>query len=276
VAGLAAYLADRLGEAGRLGRDVRPAPPRSRDVLAALGLCAAPVGLILLQPDLGSALVLGAAGLAVLMAADVQLRWLGTLLGAAVVGAVAAIKLGMLADYQLARFSSFTRPGVDLQGAAYNVHQAAIAIAGGGLWGTGLLRGPQTAGGYVPEQQTDFVFSVAGEELGFLGSALILALLGVLLLRALRIARQANRMGRLLAAGMVGWLGFQTFENVGMNLGIMPVTGLPLPFVSYGGSSMLAAALGLGLLQAVHSASGVEQRRLGAPPRARRPVPWAE
>lgn len=260
IAGLAVFLADR------------PAPQRPRDVLIALAMCAPPLGLIMLQPDLGSALVLCAAALGVLLAADVPLRWLAGLLVVALLGAVLAIKLGVLADYQLERFSAFTRPGEDLQGAAYNVHQASIAIANGGLWGAGLLHGSQTSGGYVPEQQTDFVFSVAGEELGFVGSALILALFALVLLRALRIAREADRLGRLLASGVVGWFGFQTFENVGMNLGIMPVTGLPLPFVSYGGSSMLAAGLALGLLQAVHAASGVGERRLGAPPRPHRPA----
>ncbi len=239
------------------GRSDRPRTPA---VLIALGLAAVPLGLIMLQPDLGSALVVCAALLGVLIAADVQARWMIGLAAAAIGGAVLAVKAGVLADYQLERFEAFTRPGHDLQGAAYNVHQARIAIANGGFGGAGLFHGPQTRGEFVPEQQTDFIFSVAGEELGFLGSALIIGLFAVLLVRALRIARDADRTGRLIAAGVVSWFGFQVFENIGMNLGIMPVTGLPLPFVSYGGSSMLAGALALGLLQAIHAST---VRRVG-------------
>ena len=229
--------------------------PRAPAVLIALALAALPLGLIMLQPDLGSALVVCAALLGVLIAADVQARWMIGLLVAAVVGAILAVKVGVLAEYQLERFEAFTQPGRDIQGAAYNVHQAQIAIANGGLTGTGLFHGPQTRGEFVPEQQTDFIFSVAGEELGFLGAALIIGLFGVVLVRALRIARDADRTGRLIAAGVVSWFGFQIFENIGMNLGIMPVTGLPLPFVSYGGSSMLAGGLALGLLQAIHAST---------------------
>ena len=120
------------------------------------------------------------------------------------------------------------------------------------MFGTGLFHGPQTNGGYVPEQQTDFVFSVAGEELGLVGGAVIIALFAVLCWRGLRIARDADRAGRLVAVGIVCWFAFQAFQNIGMNLGLTPVTGLPLPFVSYGGSSMFAQGLAIGLLQAVH------------------------
>ena len=155
-----------------------------------------------------------------------------------------AVKAGVLADYQLARFRAFTDPSLDLQGAAYNVNQARIAIAHGGLFGQGLFHGAQTQGGFVPEQQTDFIFSVAGEELGFVGGAAIIALYAVLLWRVLRIAYSADRIGRLLCAGVVCWFAFQAFQNIGMNLGLTPVTGLPLPFVSYGGSSMFARRRG--------------------------------
>jgi rod shape determining protein RodA len=133
------------------------------------------------------------------------------------------------------------------------VAQARIAIGAGGWTGTGLFQGSQTNGRFVPEQQTDFVFTVAGEELGFLGAGLVIALLGVVMWRALRIAANAGDLfGRLAAVGVVSWFAFQTFENVGMNLGIMPVTGVPLPFVSYGGSSMLANLMAVGLLLNVH------------------------
>ena len=139
-----------------------------------------------------------------------------------------------------------------MQGSGYNVHQAGIAIANGGLFGRGLFNGPQTNGGFVPEQQTDFVFSVAGEEFGLVGGAAIIVLIGLLCWRGLRIARDCDDAGRLVAVGIVCWFAFQAFQNIGMNLGLTPVTGVPLPFVSYGGSSMFAQGLALGLLQAVH------------------------
>ncbi|MBV9823094.1 MAG: rod shape-determining protein RodA [Actinobacteria bacterium] len=227
-------------------------PPGVRQLALALALLALPLGLIMLQPDLGSALVLTAAAFGVLIAAGVRARWLVGLLVVGVLAAALAIKTGVLAEYQLARFGAFMHPSRDPQGVAYNITQAHIAIAHGGLFDQGLFHGAQTRGAFVPEQQTDFVYSVAGEELGFAGSALILALFGVLLWRGLRIASAATGTSRLVAAGIVCWIGFQTFQNVGMNLGLTPVTGLPLPFVSYGGSSMFAQGLAIGLLQAIH------------------------
>jgi rod shape determining protein RodA len=226
--------------------------PAGREMIAALGLAAVPLGLIMLQPDLGSALVLSAASFGVFVAAGVRARWLVGLLVAAAVLAVLAIKAGVLAEYQLARFAAFTHPGRDPQGVAYNINQAHIAIAHGGIFGQGLFHGAQTRGAFVPEQQTDFVFSVAGEELGFAGSAAVIGLFAVILWRGLRIAVAATDTSRLVAAGIVAWIGFQAFQNIGMNLGLTPVTGLPLPFVSYGGSSMFAQGLAVGLLQAIH------------------------
>jgi rod shape determining protein RodA len=227
------------------------APPSTRDIVTALIMVAVPLGLILLQPDLGSAMVLGCAVFGVLVAAGVQARWTIGLLVVAVVIGIVAVKGGVLHDYQLARFKAFTDPNRDIQGVAYNVHQAHIAIADGGLFGTGLFHGPQTNGGFVPEQQTDFIFSVAGEEFGLVGAGALIALLTALCWRGLRIARDADDGGRLVAVGVVCWFAFQTFQNIGMNLGLTPVTGVPLPFVSYGGSSMFAQGLAIGLLQAV-------------------------
>lgn len=226
--------------------------PSTGDVLLALLLIAVPLGLIMLQPDLGSAMVLSCAAFGVLVLAGVRARWTIGLLLLGVLAAVLAIKGGMLHSYQLDRFTSFTHPNLDPQGAAYNVNQAHIAIAGGGLFGTGLFHGPQTNGGYVPEQQTDFIFSVAGEEFGLVGAAVIIALFALLCWRGLRIARDADDAGRLLAIGVVCWFAFQAFQNIGMNLGLTPVTGVPLPFVSYGGSSMFAQGIAIGLLEAVH------------------------
>ena len=241
-------------------RDREDLPPTTSDVLLALLAIAVPLGMIMLQPDLGSAMVVAAAAFGVLIAAGVRARWTIGLIVVAVIVAIVVVKAGVLADYQLARFTSFTHPGHDVQGAAYNVTQAHIAIANGGLFGTGLFHGPQTNGGFVPEQQTDFLFSVAGEEFGLLGGSVIIGLFALLCWRGLRIARQADRTGSLIAIGIVCWFAFQAFQNIGMNLGLMPVTGLPLPFVSYGGSSMFAQGLALGVLEAIrrHSLADID------------------
>jgi rod shape determining protein RodA len=236
-------------------RDREDLPPTAGDVLLGLLMVGVPLALIMLQPDLGSAMVLAAATFGVLIAAGVRGRWTLGLLVLAVLGAFIVVKGGFLASYQLERFTSFTHPGHDVQGAAYNVTQAHIAIANGGLFGTGLFHGPQTNGGFVPEQQTDFVFSVAGEEFGLVGGSVIIALFGILCWRGLKIAREADRTGQLIAVGVVCWFAFQAFQNIGMNLGLMPVTGLPLPFVSYGGSSMFAQGLALGVLEAIRRQS---------------------
>ncbi len=245
IVGLAVLFAQR-----GVGRP-QDAHPRGRVVLEAIAMSVAPLALIMLQPDLGSAMVVAVAAFGVLLAAGVRARWTIGLTALGVAGAVFAIHAGVLAQYQIARFTNFTHPDADIQGTGYNVLQARIAIAHGGWFGQGLFHGAQTSQGIVPEQQTDFVFSAAGEQFGFIGSTLIVALFAVLLWRALRIAAAADPAGRLVACGVVCWFGFQIFENIGMNLGMTPVTGLPLPFVSYGGSSMFAGALAIGLLQAV-------------------------
>ncbi len=254
ILGLAVLFAQRVSE-----RDPSRAPT-NLDVLLALVVIALPLALIMLQPDLGSAMVLAAAAFGILLAAGVRARWTVGLLILAVVLAVVVVKAGLLADYQLERFTSFTHPGRDVQGAAYNITQAHIAIANGGLFGTGLFHGPQTNGGYVPEQRTDFVFSVAGEEFGLVGASVVIALFAVLCWRGLRIARHADHAGQLVAVGIVCWFAFQAFQNIGMNLALMPVTGLPLPFVSYGGSSMFAQGLAIGVLEAVRRSTVAGER----------------
>jgi rod shape determining protein RodA len=232
--------------------DARPGGPEVRQVITALGAIAIPAALVLAQPDVGTVTVIGALGGALLVVAGVRARWLVALALAAVAVIIAAIRLGLLRDYQLARFAVFANPGVDPLGVGYNTEQARIAIESGGLTGTGLFAGPRTRGSFVPEQPTDFIFTVAGEELGFVGGALIIVVFGLLLWRVLRIgARSPDLEGRLVAAGVAGWFGFQAFQNIGMTLGVVPVTGLPLPFVSYGGSSMFAGMLAIGLLQGV-------------------------
>ncbi|HMY09800.1 MAG TPA: rod shape-determining protein RodA, partial [Marmoricola sp.] len=212
-------------------------PVNTADVMLMLAVAALPAGLIMLQPDLGTVIVLSAAVLGCLAIAGAPRRLLGGLCLAGLAAIAAVLSLGLLKPYQVDRFLAFTDPSLDPQGAGYNTAQARIAIGNGGLTGQGLFRGSQTKAGFVPEQHTDFIFTVVGEELGLLGAALLIGLFGVLLWRALVIARNASDMfGRVSAAGIACWLGFQIFQSIGMCLGIMPVTGVPLPLVSYGGS----------------------------------------
>ena len=226
--------------------------PDHRTVVQALALAVLPILIILLMPDLGSIMVLAAIILGVLLASGASNRWVFGLIAVGVGGSLAVWQLGVLSKYQIDRFAAFANPALDPSGVGYNTSQARIAIGSGGLLGKGLFHGSQTTGQFVPEQQTDFVFSVAGEELGFVGAALIICLIGVILWRACAIARNATDLyGTIVAAGIVAWFAFQSFENIGMTLGIMPVAGIPLPFVSYGGSSMFANCIAIGLLQSV-------------------------
>ncbi|MFC8667802.1 MULTISPECIES: rod shape-determining protein RodA [Streptomyces] len=226
--------------------------PDHRTVLQSLGLAAVPILIVLLMPDLGSVMVMVIVVLGVLLASGASNRWVFGLIGAGALGAIAVWQLKILDEYQINRFAAFANPELDPAGVGYNTNQARIAIGSGGLFGTGLGKGSQTTGQFVPEQQTDFVFTVAGEELGFVGAGLILVLLGIVLWRACRIARETTELyGTIVAAGIIAWFAFQSFENVGMTLGIMPVAGLPLPFVSYGGSSMFAVWVAVGLLQSI-------------------------
>jgi rod shape determining protein RodA len=226
--------------------------PDHRTVAQSLGLAAVPCLILLLMPDLGSVLAMVAIILGVLLASGASNRWVFGMITAGVVGCIAIWQLHILDQYQINRFAAFANPNLDPAGVGYNTNQARIAIGSGGLTGAGLFHGSQTTGQFVPEQQTDFVFTVAGEELGFVGAGLIILLLGVVLWRACRIARETPELyGTVVAAGIVAWVAFQTFENIGMTLGIMPVTGLPLPFVSYGGSSMFAVWTAVGLLQSI-------------------------
>ena len=229
---------------------------RTIDIVQALGVAAAPIALIVLQPDLGTVMVMGAIVFGIIAVSGVPKRWLAGLVTVTVTTAFLAVRLHVLKDYQLERFQAFTDPTNDPRGIGYNVNQARIAIGNGGVFGQGLFHGSQTQNSFVPEQHTDFVFTVAGEELGLLGAGGIILLFALILWRACRIALNArDAFGRLVATGIVCWFGFQTFENIGMTLGIMPVTGLPLPFVSYGGSSMFACLLAVGLLENIHRRS---------------------
>ncbi|MCX5201236.1 rod shape-determining protein RodA [Streptomyces sp. NBC_00237] len=245
ILGMAMMLASRVDAGDQ-------ANPDHRTVLKSLGLAVVPILIIMLMPDLGSVMVIAMIILGVLLASGASNRWIFGLVGAGVLGAVLVAVLGLLDEYQINRFAAFANPNLDPAGVGYNTNQARIAIGSGGLTGTGLFKGSQTTGQFVPEQQTDFVFTVAGEELGFLGAGAILVLLGVVLWRACRIARETTELyGTIVAAGIIAWFAFQSFENIGMTLGIMPVAGLPLPFVSYGGSSMFAVWVAIGLLQSI-------------------------
>jgi len=237
-------------------RDQTDKDPTDLDVVKALAIAAVPIFLIVAQPDLGTILIISAAVVAMIGASGAPARWVVGLLLLAVVGVFTAVQTGAVSQYQVARLQSFVDPSADPQASGYQLRQSRITIGSGGLFGKGLFEGPQTNGRFVPEQQTDFIFTVAGEELGFVGCSLILALYFLLFLRAFSICRRSSDLfGRLVCIGVIAWFAFQTFENIGMTMGLMPMTGVPLPFLSYGGSSMFANLIGIGLLQNVHSRS---------------------
>jgi rod shape determining protein RodA len=230
--------------------------PGTREVVLSAVLVAVPTALVLVQPDLGSAAVIVALGLVVVAVAGVPARWLLLVAATGIVVVVVALTTPVLSDYQRDRLTAFADPSADPQGSGYQTRMVRTAIGAGGLWGQGFLRGERTQGGAVPYQLNDFVFSVAGEELGFVGAAGLVLLLGFVVVRVLVVASRApDQFGRLLGVGVATWLAVQVVQNVGMNLGLVPVTGLPLPFISYGGSSMLVSWVAIGLVDAAHTAS---------------------
>ena len=223
-------------------------PLDGRRLLGALVLLGLPVGLVLLQPDLGTAMVLVSLTVGVVAIAGARVRHLALLALLGVVAVAGVLRAGVLAPYQVERLTGFLHQSADPRGASWNLEQAKIAIGSGGLAGEGLFSGSQTRLAYVPEQHTDFVFTVVGEELGLLGGATVLALFGLLAWRIWRAAwLTTDPFGALCCAGVLAMLVFQVTENVGMTMGITPITGIPLPFLSYGGSSMLACFAGVGL-----------------------------
>jgi rod shape determining protein RodA len=228
--------------------------PTNKDILRALAVAAVPVALILLQPDMGTVFIISASIVAILAVSGAPTKWVAGLLILAVLGGFVATKAGVISGYQVKRLQAFVDPNADSQGSGYQLRQARITVGSGGFLGTGLFDGPQTNGRFVPEQQTDFIFTVAGEELGFLGSGFIILLYILILMRAFAIARRSSDpYGQMVCTGVIAWFAFQTFENIGMTLGLMPMTGVPLPFMSYGGSSMFANLIGFGLLQNVNA-----------------------
>jgi rod shape determining protein RodA len=221
-------------------------------ILGALGVAGLLSVLVLAQPDIGSVLVYGTITLGVMAVAGVPRVVLGGLVAAALVAAGLTLSFGLLEDYQQQRLTSFLDVEADPGGAGYNQRQSITAIGSGGLTGKGLFQGPQTQLQYVPEQHTDFIFTVVGEELGFVGAGLVLGAYSMLVFRVFRAAQTArDDFGGLLCVGVFTMFVFHLFQNVGMNLGIMPITGIPLKFLSYGGSSLLTSCLALGMVLSV-------------------------
>jgi rod shape determining protein RodA len=223
------------------------------DLYRATAIAAVPGLLVFLQPDLGTSIVLMAILVGVLVVAGARPRHLGILALTAIVLIFGAFQLGLVKEYQIARLTSFLDPENDPQRTGYNRLQAEIAIGSGGLTGLGYMQGTQTNLDFVPEQHTDFIFTVVGEEFGFVGAATMLLLFALVVWRAFRVALLSkDPFGTYLAAGIGSMFAIQMFVNVGMTLGIMPITGIPLPFVSYGGSSLLTNCVAVGLLLNVH------------------------
>jgi len=240
---LAAYLAGRRERIGRLST-----------ILVAAALMSLPTLLVFRQPDLGTALVFVAIVVGMLFMSGASLGWMGLLAGA-IIGA-APIAVGMLQDYQRQRLFCFLDPSVDPQGACYQLVQALNAVGSGGWLGRGLTVGGEGQRGYIPVQSTDFIFTVVAEDLGFVGGVVVLALFGLLVWRILLIGWQAqDALGMMIAVGLATMILFQLVVNVGMVTGIMPVTGIPLPFVTYGGSSLISLFFGMGILQSIRMRS---------------------
>jgi len=231
----------------------RPEGLERPDLIKVLALAAVPILLVVKQPDLASGIVMCVVLLVMLVVAGIPNRYLVLLLVSAVVGGFAVIHLGLLKSYQLERLTGFLNQRKNLQGDTYNLHQSVAAIGSGGFWGKGLFHGPQTNLNYVPSQSTDFIFSAVGEQLGFVGSASVILLLAIVSWRLLRAAQTSHdAFGRLLAVGSFTFVAFSAFENAGMSMGIMPVAGIPLPFLSYGGSATVAFFCAVGMGVSVH------------------------
>ena len=241
--------------AGFLADDDADRVPYER-LIQSLFIVGAPAVLVLAEPDLGSASVLVACAMGVLLVAGAQVKYIAFITGMGVVSGMAGVASGVVRSYQLKRITAFLQQNSDsaqLQNVITQVKFAKRAVATGGFFGKGYLQGPLTNGRFIPVQSTDFVFSALGEQFGMLGCAVVLGLFGVVLWRIYRIARIANeKLGVLVCAGVFTMVLWQAFQNIGMTMGITPVSGVPLPFVSYGGSHTVAFAMMIGLVQSVH------------------------
>lgn len=239
---LAAFISSRKGDL------------RARDVAFSVLLALIPCGLIYLEPDLGTTIIFVILSGVLLFVGGTKLRYLLGLMALGALSVVMVLQLGLLKDYQITRLTAFMDPNPDVQSVGYNLFNSKIAIGSGGIRGKGLEgKNTQTSLDFVPEQHTDFIFTAVGEQLGFVGASFLLGLYGFLVWRALRIAHMSRDFyGTLVAVGIATMWAFQIFINVGMTMGIMPITGIPLPFLSYGGSSLLTNYLAVGLLLNIH------------------------
>lgn len=241
IAVLANYLSSNQGKLDSLST-----------ILGACVLVGPPLALVMLQPDLGTSLVFAAILAGMLWMSGASLRWLATL-AAIVVAMVPIAWTYVLRDYQKERLTAFLSADKDLQGAGYQLYQSQIAIGSGGLVGKGLTNGTQAQGDFLPVQTTDFVFAILAEELGFLGAMVLFGLFLLLLWRILVAGwRSRDPFGTMVAAGLASMILFQLVVNVGMVMGIMPITGIPLPFVTHGGASLVSMSIGLGILQSIN------------------------
>ena len=238
---LAAYLGNREGHLDSLSA-----------ILGACLLMAPTILLVMMQPDLGSSLVLASILAGMLFMSGASLRWL-LAMAAGVLVAIPIAWTYVLRDYQQNRILSFLNPAADALGSRWQVTQSQIAIGAGGFLGTGLTNGTQSRGDFLPVQESDFVFAVLAQELGFIGAIVVFLLFSALIWRILSCAwRSRDPFGTLFGAGLASMLLFQVFVNVGMVIGILPVTGIPLPFISHGGASLVSIAIGLGVIQSVN------------------------
>jgi rod shape determining protein RodA len=223
------------------------------EVFRATLVAGIPMALVFLQPDIGTSIVLAAILAGILVVAGARPRHVAVLAVGGVVLAIGAFQLGIIKDYQIQRLTGFLDPANDPQASGYNRNQAEIAIGAGGVFGRGYLGGTQTNLDFVPEQHTDFIFTVIGEEFGFAGGIFVMLLFAILIWRAIRISFLAkDPFGTYVGAGIAAMFAIQMFVNIGMVIGIMPITGIPLPFISYGGSAMLTNFTATGLLLNVH------------------------
>ena len=238
---LANYLGSRQGRLGSLP-----------SILGACILVGPPFLLVMIQPDLGTSLALVAILVGMLFMSGASLRWLGAL-AAGVLAAFPLIWTYVLQDYQKARIVGFLNPTCDLHGACWQIQQSLIAVGSGGPFGKGLTNSTQNQLNFLPVQESDFVAAIYLEELGFLGAMLLLVLFGALLWRVLVSGwRSRDPFGTMFAAGLASMILFQLVVNLGMVIGIMPITGIPLPFISHGGASLISLAAGLGILQSIN------------------------
>jgi rod shape determining protein RodA len=234
-------------------RDAREDGMRWLRIARVAALVVVPAALIFLQPDLGTMLVFGFVTLVMLFVAGTTMRQLVVLVVLAVAALVLAIELGILHDYQVERLTGFLNPGEQTLSINYNQNQSQIAIGSGGMFGRGLFEGTQTNLSFVPSQSTDFIFTALAEQLGFVGGAIVIGLYAVLIWRMLMIAGMArDRFGQLVSTGVAAMFGFHVFVNVGMTVGLLPVTGLPLPFLSFGGSFYLAMVLSVAIVNSIY------------------------